>query len=320
MDVRTLRYFVLVAEEGSIHGGARRALIAQPALSVALRKLERELGAALFDRSPRGVRLTAAGQTLLPRARQILRDLDELAVELPRADNARPEFTVGLIEGRVSAGELTGPILDAFQAGHPELRLRVRELNFVEQFTAVLDGRVDVALVRGPYEHDELCMEPLFSEPSVIAASPSHPLAGLMDDAALPVVLPLEAVLDEPMLAAVRTPRPWRNFWSLSELRNGSGRSIASHEVGLLGYCVDVMRNSAVSPMALSAWRLGALGGISLRAARLPEAPHSVVGVGYRRDTAREEVRAFADLARLVTEQLVAVIPDGTLIPADQTL
>jgi DNA-binding transcriptional LysR family regulator len=318
MDVRTLKYFVLVAEEGSIHGGARRALVAQPALSVALRKLERELGTPLFERSPRGVALTPAGDALLLRARRILHDVQQATVDVRlTGERPRPEFTVGLIEGRVAAGELTGPILDAFQAAHPDLHLRVRELNFVEQFDAVLEGRVDVALVRSPYEHEQLCLEPLFSEPVVLAASPAHPLAVLPE-------VPLDRALDEPLLEVVRTPRAWRRFWAMAELGNGTGRRTPSQAIGLLDYCVDVMRNSTVSPMSLSAWRLGALGGTSLRALQLSGAPHSAVGVGYRRGAdgahatggAGAKVRAFAEVARAVTEQLIDIVPDAVLLPA----
>lgn len=72
MDVRLLELFVCVAEEGSIHGAARRMLVAQPAVSKALQRLEREVGAALVVRSSQGVTLTPAGAILLGEARDIL--------------------------------------------------------------------------------------------------------------------------------------------------------------------------------------------------------------------------------------------------------
>lgn len=309
MDLRTLRYFVLVAEEGSIHGGARRAMVAQPAVSVALKKLEREVGGTLFERSARGVALTGAGRAMLVHARQILR-----SVELARKDarlgmTTRPApFTVGLTAGRVAAGELTGPILDTFQRSNPDVLMRVRELDFAEQFEAVLDGSVDVALVRSPYEHDALCMEPLFSEPSVLAASPGHPLARLPE-------VSLERLLSERFLEVVRTPRVWREFWNLTGIRNEGARSIPSQAVGLLDFSIDVMRNTTVSPMAQSGWRLGGFGGPSLRAVRLPDAPHSVIGVGYRRGDRQEKVASFITIARAVTEELISIVPDAALAP-----
>jgi DNA-binding transcriptional LysR family regulator len=307
MDVRTLRYFVLVAEEGSIHGGARRAMVAQPAVSVAVRKLERDLGGALFDRSPHGVELTSAGSALLPHARRILRSVEQARADVHRGMRPGPApFTVGLTAGRVAAGELTGPILDAFRRSNPDVLMRVRELDFAEQFDAVLEGDVDVALVRSPYEHDALCMEPLFSEPTVLVASPEHPLADLAE-------VSLEALLPERFLEVVRTPRVWREFWNLAGMRDESARSIPSQAVGLLDFSIDVMRNATVSPMAQSGWRLGGLGGPSLSAVRIPDAPHSVIGVGYRRGDDRGTLASFIATARAVTEELVTIVPGAEL-------
>lgn len=308
MDVRTLRYFVLVADEGSIHGGARRAMVAQPAVSVALKKLERDVGGVLFERSSHGVELTAAGCALLVHARRILRSVEQARQEVRQSMTTGPApFTVGLTAGRVAAGELTGPIVDAFQRGNPDVVLRVRELDFAEQFEAVLEGSVDVALVRSPYEHDALCMEPLFSEPSVLAASPQHPLARLPE-------VSLEELVPERFLEVVRTPRVWREFWNLTDIRNESVRSIPSQAVGLLDFSIDVMRNSTVSPMAQSGWRLGGFGGPSLCAVRLPDAPHSVIGVGYRRGDHREKVASFITVARAVTAELISIVPDAVLV------
>ncbi|GAA5158504.1 LysR substrate-binding domain-containing protein [Pseudonocardia eucalypti] len=305
MDVRTLKYFVLVAEEGSIHGGARRAMVAQPAVSVALKKLERDVGAPLFERSPRGVELTGAGAALLGHARQILRAMEDARREV-RGAQAQPAFTVGLVSGRVSAGELTGLILDAFQKSRPDLRLRVRELDFVEQYEAVLDGSVDVAVVRSPYQDERLVMEPLFTEPTLLVASTDHPFSRLAE-------VPVDAALKERFIDVVRTPRQWRNFWSLADLRNERARSIPSRAVGLIDYSVDVMRNSVVSPMAQSAWRLGGLGAPMLRPVKLVGAPHSVIGVGYRVGHGSDGVDSFASVARSVTRRFIGMVPDGVL-------
>jgi DNA-binding transcriptional LysR family regulator len=307
MDVRTLRYFVLVAEEGSIGAGARRAMVAQPAVSVALRKLEREVGAPLLERSPGGVELTAAGHTLFLRARRVLRSLEDAREEARRGGAGRdPVFTVGLVAGTVSAGELTGPILQAFRAAHPDLELRVRELDFAAQFDEVLHGGVDVALVRSPYEHDDLVMEPLFTEPTVLVASPDHPLAEESE-------VPLEALGGQRMLDVVRTPVAWREFWSLAGLRPEHA-DIPTQEVGLIGYCLDILKHATVSPMALSGWRLGGLGSPTVRSVRLTDAPHSVIGVGHRAAGGRPEVRSFVDLARSVTAEMIALVPDAVPI------
>lgn len=309
MDVHTLRYFVLVAEEGSISAGARRAMVAQPAISVAVRKLEREVGARLLERSPGGVELTAAGRALLVHARRVLRCVADARREVTasRAGGA-PAFTVGLTSGRASAGELTGPILEAFRAAHPELALRVRELDFAEQFDEVLHGGVDVALVRSPYAHDDLVMEPLFSEPSVLVASPEHPLSGLAE-------VPLEAIEAERMLDVVRAPRAWREFWNFSDLRD-EPEGEPTHALGLIDYCLDVLKHGAISPMAQSGWRFGGLGSPTLRSVKLLDAPHSVIGIGYRAGPQRAEVGTFAEIAHVVTAEMINMVPDAVALPS----
>ncbi|WP_051342783.1 LysR family transcriptional regulator [Pseudonocardia spinosispora] len=304
MDVRTLEYFVLVAEEGSISAGARRAMVAQPAVSVALRKLERDVGAPLLERSHGGIELTVAGHTLFVQAQRVLRCMAEARDETRRSGaRGRAVFTVGLTSGQASAGELTGPILQAFRTAHPELDLRVRELDFAGQFDEVLHRGVDLALVRAPYEHDDLVMEPLFTEPTVLVVSPEHLLAELPE-------VSLDALGGERLLEVVRAPEAWRAFWSFAGLRTEQA-GIPTEELGLIGYCMDVLKHGTVSPMALSGWRLGGLGAPTIRAVRLTDAPRSVVGVGYRASARQPEIRSFVDIARAVTAEMVALVPEA---------
>lgn len=304
MDLRTLRYFVLVAEEGSVHGGARRALVAQPALSVALKKLEREVGTPLFDRSPRGVTLTAAGEVLLPHARHMLYYADQARRETQVTSSAPGSvFNVGLTQGRVGAAELTGPILEAFQRANPELSVRTRDLSFRGQFDCVLTGEVDVALVRSPYEHDDLVMEPLFSEPILLGVSPDHPLAKAPE-------VTVESILEEPMLDPIHTPHVWREFWNLAKLRNGDDhRQIQTTAINLYDYSLEILRNRIVTPTGQSAWRLGGMGESTLVAVRIIDAPESVAGVGYRRGTNDERVMSFLATAKDVSHHLGYLVP-----------
>jgi DNA-binding transcriptional LysR family regulator len=303
MDLRMLEYFVAVVEEGSISAGARRAMVAQPSVTVAVQRLERELGGPLLERSAAGVVPTEAGRTVLARARRVLRTVEQLRADAAHARTGRSTFTIGLVCGRASAGELTGPILDAFRMAYPDLSLRVRELDFAEQFEDVLDGTVDVALVRSPYEHDELSMDPLFTEPSVLIAGPDHPLAGAKE-------ICVEAVANERFLEVTHAPREWREWWSLAEMRDDPA-GIPTEAVGLIDYSLDVLRNGAISPMAASGWRFGGLGEPTLSAVTLTDSPRSVIGVGYRAGAVDPQVLAFTEIARTITDEMLDLVPDA---------
>lgn len=282
-------------------------MVAQPALTVALKKLEREIGTALFERSHRGVTLTAAGSNLLPHARYLLKYAEDARTEVQLSSGeAVLTFTVGCLLGRVSAAELTGPILDTFQRLNPGVHVRVRELNFADQFDSVLEGIVDVALVRSPFEHPDLAFKSLFSDPTVLVTSPDHPLAREPE-------VPIQVVMDEPVLEVVRAPRVWRNFWNLSELGNGENRLVPTNAVCLVDYTLDVLRHSTVNLMGESGWRLGGLGEPTACAIRVVDAPRNVAGIGYLRGNDDPLVESFIATATAVAEQLISLVPNATL-------
>lgn len=218
MDVRLLELFVCVAEEGSIHAGARRLLIAQPAVSKGLQRLERQVGTPLVRRSPQGVELTAAGAVLLDEARDILDRIGRAMVAVRDTGRRERKITIGLIAGAVAAGDLTKVILRAYRRQHPDVTVSLRELTFPDQFAAVAGGEVDVAIVRPPSPHDELELDVLFDEPLVLCCSEDHPLAEASE-------LTVEDVLDEPMLDMTGAPKVWTDFWHLSEFRGGPART-----------------------------------------------------------------------------------------------
>lgn len=140
--MRHFRYFVAVAEEGSFVKAAHRLHVAQPSLSRQIRDLEREVGLPLFERLPRGVRLTSAGGAFLVEARKTL-ECAARAVAL-----ARREISVDTL--RFAHGSLysyagrVAYVLRSFRAAHPQYRLTVRRLNEADQRQALMDGRLDV--------------------------------------------------------------------------------------------------------------------------------------------------------------------------------
>jgi DNA-binding transcriptional LysR family regulator len=160
---RLLRCFVAVAEELHFSRAADRLFLPQPWLSRTIRQLERQVGAPLFIRSTRCVRLTSAGQRLLPAARDVLEALDAVG---QLANARRAELRVPHVPGHDTAML----VLDRLAGAHPELAVQELAVGDREQLAAVADGRLDVAVCRlsdGP--PSDVCCELLRLDPALVA-------------------------------------------------------------------------------------------------------------------------------------------------------
>ncbi|WP_109484066.1 LysR family transcriptional regulator [Paraburkholderia sp. C35] len=172
-DLRQLRYFVTVAEEKHFGRAAARLSMTQPPLSQAIRALEETLGVELFARTRRSVELTSVGADLLPEVRRLLAGAEALR---PLAQSlARGEAGV-LSLAFVSTADygLLPPLLRAFGALHPRVRLELLEATSDVQIEELMAGRVDAGLVIGPLPPryaSQLSWLPLAREPLVIAMS-----------------------------------------------------------------------------------------------------------------------------------------------------
>lgn len=202
MELRHLRYFVAVAEELHFGRAADRLHIAQPPLSRQIRDLEREIGAPLFERVPRGVELTAAGRAFLPEARLTLAQAERAGRAAQRA--ARGEtgrLRVGLVEAATYSGILPD-VLGFFRLHLPNVGLSLFEMNSLQQGEAFRDDRIDVGILHNPPADADrwLHVEQVHSDPMVVALSRAHRLArrtrvSLADLAGEPFILfPREVV------------------------------------------------------------------------------------------------------------------------------
>jgi DNA-binding transcriptional LysR family regulator len=168
MELRTLRYFVAVAEELHFGRAAHRLHMSQPPLSRAIRHLENDLGTTLFHRSPAGVALTEAGHTLLDEARALLDHADRV-----RARLTRRTITVGLL-GDHGAARLAA----AFRRQRPDVEIRVRETDLTDPTCGLRTNQVDVALTRGPFDESGLKTLVLRRDPVGAVLRADDPLAG----------------------------------------------------------------------------------------------------------------------------------------------
>ncbi len=171
-----LHYFLAVAEEGQITRAALRLHIAQPALTQAMRQLESDLGVELLERHARGVTLTAAGETFLPKARAAVAMEHEVALaarSLARA--AQGVLEIGFVGPPPT---LSAPALfAAFEAEQPTAELALRDLPFPRGRTADWLADVDVAFCHQPELDADVCAHALRTEPRAVFTQTAHPLA-----------------------------------------------------------------------------------------------------------------------------------------------
>lgn len=177
-SLRQLQYIVVLSEELHFGRAAERLNISQPPLSASIRQLEEDLGVALFERTSRQVRLTAAGRVFAERARRMLEDLQH-GTALARAIAASPAgaVRVGFVPSMVFLG--LPSILGAFTRACPGVQLELREMNSAAQLDALLEGRLELGFVHQfslPGE-DGLEGFRITRQPFVCCLPADHPLA-----------------------------------------------------------------------------------------------------------------------------------------------
>jgi DNA-binding transcriptional LysR family regulator len=150
MELRHLRYFLVVAEEGHFTRAAERLGMQQPPLSQQIRALEQELGFPLFRRHPKGAELTAAGATFLAEARVILDDVQQAAARARRVANGSAGAIAVGFTSSAAAHSLIPKIVRAYRAAWPDVSIEFREGNAAELTDAVAEGKLHLGFVRRP--------------------------------------------------------------------------------------------------------------------------------------------------------------------------
>lgn len=200
MEFRHLRHFLALAEELHFGRAARRLAMSQPPLSLSIQQLEASVGARLFQRNSKEVRLTAAGRAFEPAARALIAQAREAAL---RARDVERGFAGTLRIGFVGSMLYRGlpQLLQRYQAAQPRMRLVVRELNSAEQLLDLAQGRLDVGFVHTARIPAELSRLLYASEPFVACLPAGHALA------AAPAVEAAQ-LRDEPFVMFARSVSP----------------------------------------------------------------------------------------------------------------
>ncbi len=194
MELRHLRYFMTVAEQGSFTRAAEQLGIAQPPLSQQIKLFEQELGVTLFRRLTRGVQLTEVGAVLVEQARDILslqRQFVASAAGLARGERGHLRFGIA---GAVALVPAVPIAIRRFRETWPLITISIEERTTPDLCRALQDRTLDVAVVRPPIaEAKGLAIHRLLEEPTLIALPAGHRLSGER-------ALPLGSIAGEPII------------------------------------------------------------------------------------------------------------------------
>ncbi len=203
IDIRKIRYFIMVAEELNFSRAAERLRMAQPPLSQEIRKLEEELGVQLFHRTKRMVELTDAGKIFLAGSQQTLLQLERTIEETQLA----AEGKIGnLIIGFVDSTEIVIEVLNVFRERFPKINLMLREMTTEQQIKALNEKQIHIGFIRSNQNNEILSSEVCSEESLRVVLYQDHPFAKLSE-------IPVELLIGEPFILFPR--QMGSNFYDL---------------------------------------------------------------------------------------------------------
>ncbi len=279
MELRQLRYFVAVAQEGNISRAAQKIFLTQPALSRQIKALEEEIGQCLFEREAHSIRLTPVGEALLREARDLLQRADQM-LERVRAAGQNVRLRVGYAPSFASG--VLSAALEQFAQKHPNARVELFDLSTKEMLAGLEDNTLDVVLTVGRERDGHgLKWTPLGEVSWQLAVNRRHPLARRSQ------VTPSE-VAREPLL--VFCQREYPEYWDIviGWLREHGQRPVISGEYdGVNSLMAAVESGLGVAMVSTSTARL-APKGVRLRSVSAAPKP-LCIAAGHRANRAAEK-------------------------------
>lgn len=209
LNLRSLRAFLTVVEEGHFGRAAVKLYITGPALSQQIRRLEQQFGLRLIDRETHPLALTPAGEAFLPHAYHLVESAQAAALELAQLARKQDRtLRIGFING--GAGELTTSLLTRLNT-----RLELTQLEWPDQLSAVASGVVDASFVRPPLPVIEgLALERITTEPRVVAVHREHRLAERRS-------ISIDELDDETHVDTNRIADEWKRWWAVDPRPSG---------------------------------------------------------------------------------------------------
>ncbi|HTI81104.1 MAG TPA: LysR family transcriptional regulator [Acetobacteraceae bacterium] len=293
MELRHLRYFVAVAEEGHVTRAAERLGMQQPPLSQQIQALERELAVQLFRRKPRGVDLTDAGRALLDDARAILAHVDHAFATTRRT--ARGE------QGRIAVGFTSSApfhpfvprVIRAFREAYPLVALTLDEGGTTELIEDLRSERVDAAFIRTPVADPMgITVNPLLEEAMLVALPATHALAADATE------LPLAALAAETFIVYRRPSGPGLYDAIFGACHAAGFSPIVGQEAPRIVSTLNLVAAGlgiAIVPASLARMQMD---GVVYRALRSSGQPRAPLLLATRRGDTGAVVRRFLDVVK----------------------
>jgi len=296
MELRHLRQFVAVAEEGHITRAAERLGMQQPPLSQRIKAIETELGVQLFRRKARGVELTEAGRVFLDRARATITQYDG-AFEATRSA-ARGE------QGRISVGVMpTAPfhpfvpfVIRTFRVAFPLVSLTLDECLRKEALERLRDGQLDVAFMRATLDESrDLFVNPLLVEPMVAALPNDHALAR-SDRAGAPIAL--KDLAGETFIIYARQLGPAFYEATMAACLKAGFSPRLGQEAPRITSALSLVAVGVGIALVPACMQRMTMDGIAYRRLKGTAQPKAVLNLASRRGDSSPVVRNFVNLAR----------------------
>ncbi|WP_405817551.1 LysR substrate-binding domain-containing protein [Streptomyces sp. NBC_01390] len=265
MDLRRLRYFLVLAEELNFTRAARRLHIAQPALSQQIRALERDIGAPLLERGSRGCRLTPVGEVVAREAGELLAHADASQERIRAAVGGR-RVQLRLALTRSARGGPVDALLAEFRTLHPDVDLVVRTGWTAHNITELLAGRLDAAFVRPPLDGEDgegLECRHIAREELLVAVPAEHPLARERR-------VTRAHIAAEPVILWPRENAPGMHDLITRQLWPGSGPRIVREEPDDEQLLLSVASGAGIAPVPEGRARALRISGVRLKRVTAP--------------------------------------------------
>ena len=290
MDLRRLRYFVVVAEEQNFSRAAERLNMAQPPLSDQIKRLEEAIGAKLFDRSSRGASLTEAGKVLLAEARRLLVQVDQTTRMVRRAGNGEVgRLTLGFVPS--ASNSVLPPILSSFRERYPDVHLYLQEMSPDGLVDGLHEGRLDVSFLFLPFQDATLSVESVSREPLVVALPETHQLAAEEE-------VDLRDLAHQPFVLPARWRMPGLLWQVMTACRDaGFEPEAVQKEVWLMQTIVGLVAGGIGVALVPASLRNLPRSGVAYKTIR-GLSPTVEIGAIWRRDDRNPVVRSFLSVVR----------------------